>query len=139
MLASSPRLSHSRAASFLRWAVLDLPSLISWTAFNSNHPGPHMLYHYSLLWWILFLVPCGSFVCYQWTVLLHKRFTGRVVKLPFFHRLTLALTSLCYAPALFVQVRHVSCSSFSSVPAPVLFDGCSDLCSSRARALTAHA
>ena len=129
--------SHSRLASFLRWAVLDVPSLISWTAFNSNDPGPYMLYSYSLLWWILFLVPCGSFVCYQWTVLLHRRFTGRVVKLPFFHRLTLALTSLFYVPALFVQVRHVSCSSFSSVPAPVLFEGCSDLCFSRARALCA--
>ncbi len=127
--------SHSCAASFLRWTVVDVSSLISWTAFNSNDPGPYMLYSYSLLWWILFLVPCSSFVCYQWTVILHRRFTGRVVKLPFFHRLTLALTSLVYVPALFVQVRHVTCSSFSNLPAPVLFEGCSDLYISRARAL----
>jgi hypothetical protein len=117
-----------RAASFLRYAVLDIPSLISWAALSSSSPGPHLLYSNSLLWWALFLFPSGSFVCYQWAVFLHRRFTARVNKMPFFHRLVLALTSLFYVPILFVQLRHVTCSSYRIMPAPVLFEGCSAVC-----------
>jgi hypothetical protein len=80
------------------------------------------------LWWILFLVPAGSFVCFQWAVVLYRRFTRRIIKLPFLHRLTLGLVSLLYIPVVFVQLRHVTCSSYNLLPAPVLFRGCSDMC-----------
>jgi hypothetical protein len=119
---------HHFAASFLRYAILDVPSMISWTAFSSSSPGPHMRHSNSLLWWFLFLFPSGSFVCYQWAVALHRRCTRRVNKMPFLHRVILALTSLFYVPIAFVQVRHVTCSSYNLMPAPVLFEGCPDMC-----------
>ena len=80
------------------------------------------------MWWILFVAPSATFVCYQWTVFIHTRCTSRVHRMPFFHRLILALTSLFYIPITFVHLRHVTCSSYSLMPAPVLFDGCSGMC-----------
>jgi hypothetical protein len=102
--------------------------MISWEALSTNNPGPHLLKSNYLLWWILFVLPAGLFVCYQWAVFLHRRFTGRISKLPFFHRMTLAFTSLFYVPIIIVHVRHVTCSSYTLMPAPVLFNGCSDMC-----------
>lgn len=115
-------------ASFLRWAVLDIPSLITWEAISSSSAEPSMLTSNTLLWWILFLVPTGAFVCFQWALVLHRRFTRRIIKLPLFHRLTLGLISLLYIPVLFVHLRHVTCSSYSLFPAPVMSKGCSDMC-----------
>jgi hypothetical protein len=42
--------------------------------------------------------------------------------------MTLALTSLFYVPIVFVHVRHITCSSYTLMPAPVLFDDCSEMC-----------
>jgi hypothetical protein len=114
------------AASFLRWAVLDISSLITWAAMSSNAPGPPILNENYLLWWIF--APAGLFVFYQWAVFLHKRFTGHNIRLPLLHRMTLGLAGLLHTPSAFVHVRHLSCSSYHLIPAPVLFEGCSNMC-----------